>query len=62
MITIPELAAEALGNSLSSHMGRRFGAPEAGLVGLSFRRLPGLHSSASATVTLSIIMSNIRCS
>lgn len=32
MITVPELAAEALGSFLSSHLGRRFGAREATLV------------------------------
>ena len=34
MITVPELAAEALSSSLSSHMSRRFGAAEASLVEL----------------------------
>jgi len=34
MITVPELAAEALGSSLSTHMSRRFGSTEAGLVEL----------------------------
>jgi hypothetical protein len=32
MITIPELAAEALGSHLAAHMGRRFGSTDAGLV------------------------------
>jgi hypothetical protein len=32
MITVPELAAEALGSYLSSHMSRRFGATQAGLI------------------------------
>jgi hypothetical protein len=31
MITVPELAAEALGSFLSSHLERRFGSTEAGL-------------------------------
>jgi hypothetical protein len=34
MITVPELAAEALSSSLSSHMSRRFGAAEAILIEL----------------------------
>jgi hypothetical protein len=34
MITVPELAAEALGSFLSSHMERRFGSTEAGLTEL----------------------------
>jgi hypothetical protein len=34
MITVPELAAEALGNFLSSHLERRFGSTEAGLTEL----------------------------
>ncbi len=34
MITIPELAAEALGSHLAEHMGRRFGSTDAGLVDL----------------------------
>jgi len=34
MITVPELAAEALSSSLSAHMSRRFGATEASLVEL----------------------------
>src|SRR5262245_39288158 len=32
MITIPELAAEALGSHLAAHMGRRFGSTDATLV------------------------------
>jgi hypothetical protein len=32
MITIPELAAEALGSHLAAHMGRRFGSTDAALV------------------------------
>ena len=32
MITIPELAAEALGAHLAAHMGRRFGSTDANLV------------------------------
>jgi hypothetical protein len=32
MITIPELAAEALGSHLAEHMGRRFGSTDAGLI------------------------------
>src|SRR5262245_25927858 len=32
MITIPELASEALGSHLATHMGRRFGSTDAGLV------------------------------
>jgi hypothetical protein len=32
MLTIPELAAEALGNHLAEHMGRRFGSTDAGLI------------------------------
>src|SRR5215469_10155102 len=31
MITVPELAAEALGSFLTSHLGRRFGAGQEGL-------------------------------
>jgi len=34
MITVPELAAEALGSYLSSHMDRRFGSTQAGLTEL----------------------------
>ncbi len=34
MITIPELAAEALGSYLAEHMGRRFGSTDAGLIEL----------------------------
>ena len=34
MITVPELAAEALGSFLSSHMDRRFGLTQAGLTEL----------------------------
>ncbi|HMF21825.1 MAG TPA: HD domain-containing protein [Pseudolabrys sp.] len=34
MITVPELAAEALGSYLSSHLSRRFGSTEAGLAEL----------------------------
>ena len=34
MITIPELAAEALGSHLAEHMGRRFGSTDAGLIEL----------------------------
>ncbi len=34
MITIPELAAEALGSYLSSHLDRRFGSTQAGLTEL----------------------------
>ena len=32
MITIPELAAEALGSHLAEHMGRRFGSTDADLI------------------------------
>src|SRR5262249_56640110 len=32
MITIPELASEALGSHLADHMGRRFGSTDAGLI------------------------------
>jgi hypothetical protein len=32
MLTIPELAAEALGSHLAEHMGRRFGSTDAGLI------------------------------
>ena len=32
MLTIPELAAEALGSHLAEHLGRRFGSTDAGLV------------------------------
>jgi len=39
MITIPALAAEALGSHLAEHMGRRFGSTDADLIGL-------VHSSA----------------
>jgi hypothetical protein len=34
MITIPELAAEALGCHLAEHLGRRFGSTDAGLIEL----------------------------
>ena len=34
MITVPELAAEALGSYLAEHMGRRFGSKDAGLIEL----------------------------
>ena len=34
MITVPELAAEALGSYLGEHMGRRFGSTDAGLIEL----------------------------
>src|SRR5580700_9980756 len=34
MITVPELAAEALGSFLSSHMDRRFGLTQAGMTEL----------------------------
>ncbi|MGA8801472.1 MAG: metal-dependent phosphohydrolase, partial [Pseudolabrys sp.] len=34
MITIPELAAEALGSHLAEHMGRRFGSTDPDLVEL----------------------------
>ena len=34
MITIPELAAEALGSHLAERMGRRFGSTDAGLIEL----------------------------
>ena len=34
MITIPELASEALGSHLATHMGRRFGSTDAGLIEL----------------------------
>jgi hypothetical protein len=34
MITVPELAAEALGSFLSSHLSRRFGSTQAGLIEL----------------------------
>src|SRR5262245_35983990 len=34
MFTIPELAADALGNHLAEHLGRRFGSTDAGLVEL----------------------------
>ena len=34
MITVPELASEALGNFLAEHMSRRFGATHAGLTEL----------------------------
>jgi hypothetical protein len=32
MITVPELAAEALGSFLTTHMGRRFGSAHANLI------------------------------
>jgi hypothetical protein len=32
MITIPELAADALGSFLASHMSRRFGSIQTGLI------------------------------
>jgi hypothetical protein len=32
MVTMPELAAEALGSHLAEHMGRRFGSTDAGLI------------------------------
>jgi hypothetical protein len=34
LITVPELAAEALGSFLAEHMGRRFGSTDAGLIDL----------------------------
>ena len=34
MLTIPELAADALGSHLAEHMGRRFGSTDAGLIEL----------------------------
>ena len=34
MITVPELAAEALGSFLAEHMGRRFGSTDPGLIEL----------------------------
>jgi hypothetical protein len=34
MITVPELAAEALGSYLSSHLSRRFGSTHANLTEL----------------------------
>src|SRR5277367_807085 len=34
MMTVPELAAEALGSFLASHMSRRFGSTQAGLIEL----------------------------
>ena len=34
MITVPELAAEALGSYLAEHMGRRFGSTDADLIEL----------------------------
>ena len=34
MITVPELAAEALGSHLAEHLGRRFGSTDAGLIEL----------------------------
>jgi hypothetical protein len=34
VLTIPELAAEALGSHLAEHMGRRFGSTDAGLIEL----------------------------
>ena len=34
MITVPGLAAEALGSFLTMHMGRRFGATHANLIAL----------------------------
>ena len=34
MITVPELAAEALGSYLGEHMGRRFGSTDAELIEL----------------------------
>ena len=34
MITVPELAADALGSHLAEHMGRRFGSTDAGLIEL----------------------------
>jgi len=45
MITVPELAAEALGSFLASDMTRRFGASHARLTEL-IHRLPGSRSSA----------------
>jgi hypothetical protein len=32
MLTIPELAAEALGSHLAEHLDRRFGSTDAGLI------------------------------
>ena len=34
MITIPELAAEALGSRLAEHLDRRFGSTDKGLIEL----------------------------
>jgi hypothetical protein len=34
MVTIPELASEALGSHLAAHLGRRFGSTDAGLIEL----------------------------
>ena len=34
MITVPELAAEALGSFLATHMSRRFGSAQANLIAL----------------------------
>ena len=35
MITVPELAAEALGSYLAEHLGRRFGSTDADLIELT---------------------------
>jgi aspartate/methionine/tyrosine aminotransferase len=50
MITIPELAAEALGSHLAAHMGRRFGSTDAALVEIV--------STASATAMRFTTMSS----
>jgi hypothetical protein len=60
MITVPELAAEALGSFLADHMARRVSSTDVGLAEV-IASLRGLHSTASATAMRSITMSNTLC-
>ena len=61
MITVPELASEALGSYLSTHLSRRFHSTEAHLTEL-LPSIARLSSSASETATRSITTSSTRCS
>jgi hypothetical protein len=60
MITIPELAAEALGSHLAEQLDRRFASSDKGLIEI-VSRLPDLPSTASATVTRCITTSSTQC-
>ena len=60
MITVPELAAEALGSFLAEHMNRRFGTTQPTLTEL-IPSVAGSPSNASATATRCTIMSSTRC-